>query len=133
MSLLGAPCTTAKVNLSAVAVVIGPPEVGRASCREREQISAPAAALKENPLNAAEAAKRLTRPPPLPFAKVTDRLESAPSVTVFPTASSILAVTNRVDADDIAAVGPLNTIFPAAPCTTAKVNLSAVAVVIGPP
>src|SRR5437870_5087863 len=89
MSLLGAPCTTAKVNLSAVAVVIGPPDAVADALKGTELASCHVTVFVATPLNADEAAKPVTVPAPLSFAKVTDRLESAPSFSVFPTASTI--------------------------------------------
>src|SRR5205807_1479791 len=124
---------TVKLSLSAVAVVIGPPAAVASAFNVIRSEERRVGKEGGTPFSADELPRTVTVPVPESFAKATDNVESAPSLTVLPAASSIVAVTVRAAPEARSVVNPDSTTFAAAPCTTLKLSLSAVAVVIGPP
>jgi len=75
------------------------------------------------PALAATAVSPVTVPVPEDFANVIESVLSVPDVTVFPAASSIVAVSTRVVPDARLPVDPLSTIFDAVPNVTVNVRL----------
>jgi hypothetical protein len=113
-----APAVTVKLS---VLELVALPLIVALARSVTEPATLPVTVSVATPPLAATAAKPVTEPVPLVWLKVMVAVLSIPLVTVFPSASSIVAVNGRVEPDDRLAVDPDNTICEAAPdATTAE-------------